>query len=157
MPNLSALLHDARRKPLEEVATMVPLDDDHRPTSLGSLLHRFGRCKICVSYVRGLPDSCRQGVRCRYCHFQHDQLQSRNQAYKADRLTYKRFLASAERQILANPAHFDWEALELPRFAGYQGPLLRKKLIKHLRLFYLEVQAGLNPRAIGTLPPTSTI
>jgi hypothetical protein len=64
------LLHESRRKTVEEVAAVVPQDRDGNPTSMGSLKHAYGKCRICEDFKAG---HCRKGVRCGFCHFDHSQ------------------------------------------------------------------------------------
>jgi len=47
----------------------VPLDEEGRPTSMGSALHATGRCVPCLFYHRSM--GCSNGTRCTFCHFYH--------------------------------------------------------------------------------------
>jgi hypothetical protein len=62
------VVRESRRKTVEEVASMVPQDRDGNPTSIGSLKHACGKCRICEDFKAG---HCKKGVRCGFCHFDH--------------------------------------------------------------------------------------
>jgi len=50
----------------------VPVDPETvSPTSVGSLLHKDGRCTPCMYKARGM---CKYGARCEFCHFSHAQM-----------------------------------------------------------------------------------
>ena len=104
---------------LEEVKAIVPQDEEGNVTSVGSVLHPYARCKPCRNYASGRPESCSNGVRCRFCHFSfhtgggHRKPHSRTK----EKEVYREFVKSVEEQIRTcpDPAHFDVKGLTLPK------------------------------------------
>nr|PVC53987.1 hypothetical protein MACL_00003394 [Theileria orientalis] len=48
----------------------IPLDDNGKLTSIGSVRHLIGDCKPCA-FNRHHTKTCMNGIRCNFCHFDH--------------------------------------------------------------------------------------
>jgi hypothetical protein len=142
MRGLSVLLRESRGKPIEEVAAMVPKDEDGNSTSIGSLLHACGQCKVCVDWRPGDPESCRKGLRCRFCHFDHtlEQRTKRKLTHVKEKLTLRRFASSVRRAIQADPEHFCVEEIRLP--PSVEALVSQEAFVEEMRLFRLQLMSG---------------
>lgn len=98
---------------LQPLMHQVPLDEMGRPTSVGSLLHSIGKCKVCVFAHSG---SCSSGVSCSFCHLPHRRSQRKTgmRPCKGKRDRYRKFVACLEHEIEIEPDNFDVSKVELP-------------------------------------------
>jgi len=75
---------------LEELRSMVPLDAEGKPTSIGSMKHEAGLCKPCVFFPSVI--GCSNGITCLFCHITHARAQRRLCKNKRER--YKKLIES---------------------------------------------------------------
>jgi len=57
----------------EELEKVVPKNAEGSPTSIGAMLHHSELCAVCIFHHS--PKGCYNGVRCRFCHGDHEQPQ----------------------------------------------------------------------------------
>lgn len=137
LPKLSNLLHNARQMKLEEVEEMAPLDDHGNPTSLGSMRHAYGKCKVCVAFAQGGQEGCKKGARCRYCHIPHASESQPDTTSKTDRGVCRRFLNNVRNKIKKNP-DLVVDQIELPKNLA-ELPYPRAKFVRMMEKFRQEV------------------
>jgi len=53
----------------EELMSVVPRCGEGQPTSIGSMRHATGACKVCAFFA--MPKSCKNGIYCLFCHLDH--------------------------------------------------------------------------------------
>mmetsp|Transcript_41547 Transcript_41547/g.131501 ORF Transcript_41547/g.131501 Transcript_41547/m.131501 type:complete len:237 (+) Transcript_41547:138-848(+) len=75
---------------LEELRSMVPLDAEGKPTSIGTMKHEAGLCKPCVFFPSVI--GCSNGITCLFCHITHARAQRRQCKNKRER--YKKLIDS---------------------------------------------------------------
>mmetsp|Transcript_16203 Transcript_16203/g.45008 ORF Transcript_16203/g.45008 Transcript_16203/m.45008 type:complete len:290 (-) Transcript_16203:101-970(-) len=75
---------------LEKLRSMVPLDAEGKPTSIGSMKHEAGLCKPCVFFPSVI--GCSNGITCLFCHITHARAQRRQCKNKRER--YKKLIES---------------------------------------------------------------
>mmetsp|Transcript_87938 Transcript_87938/g.283951 ORF Transcript_87938/g.283951 Transcript_87938/m.283951 type:complete len:285 (+) Transcript_87938:60-914(+) len=75
---------------LEELRSMVPLDAEGKPTSIGTMKHEAGLCKPCVFFPSEI--GCSNGITCLFCHITHARAQRRLCKNKRER--YKKLIES---------------------------------------------------------------
>jgi len=75
---------------LEELRSMVPLDAEGKPTSIGTMKHEAGLCKPCVFFPSEI--GCSNGITCLFCHITHARAQRR--LCKSKRERYKKLIES---------------------------------------------------------------
>mmetsp|Transcript_41545 Transcript_41545/g.131493 ORF Transcript_41545/g.131493 Transcript_41545/m.131493 type:complete len:291 (+) Transcript_41545:57-929(+) len=75
---------------LEELRSMVPLDAEGKPTSIGSMKHVAGLCKSCVFFPSVI--GCSNGITCLFCHITHARAERRLCKNKRER--YKKLIES---------------------------------------------------------------
>lgn len=98
---------------LEALKSQVPLDESGQPTSIGSMLHASGMCKVCVLAHSG---TCPHGVLCSFCHLPHRRARRKNamRPCKGKRDRYRRLVTRLEHEIEIDPDGFDVNKVELP-------------------------------------------
>jgi hypothetical protein len=137
-PNLSVLLHNARQMNTKEVEAMVPVDDLGNWTSLGSMMHEYGKCKMCVAFAQGGPEGCKKGARCRYCHIPHTSTSQPDATSKMDRGVFRRFLHNVRQQIKKDPERVVVDQIEMPaNLVAFPYP--RAKFLKMMEKYRQEV------------------
>eukprot|EP00444_Apocalathium_aciculiferum_P056640 CAMPEP_0183602826 /NCGR_PEP_ID=MMETSP0371-20130417/181140_1 /TAXON_ID=268820 /ORGANISM="Peridinium aciculiferum, Strain PAER-2" /LENGTH=442 /DNA_ID=CAMNT_0025814923 /DNA_START=9 /DNA_END=1337 /DNA_ORIENTATION=- len=87
---LQDVLAFATEAQLEELRSMVPLDAEEKPTSIGTMKHEAGLCKPCVFFPSEI--GCSKGITCLYCHMTHTRALRRLCRSKRER--YKRLIES---------------------------------------------------------------
>lgn len=98
----------------EELKEHVPRDVHGHLTSIGSLGHATGNCKVCI--FAHTKSGCSNAAACGFCHFPHKRARRKNKMRpckgKRDRLL--KFLARVQGMIELDPLSFRLDELELP-------------------------------------------
>jgi len=86
----------------EELIRLIPLDENKRQTSVGSIQHASGQCLPCAYWFKGI---CKFGIQCLHCHFIHDgQKSKRLRPSKQTRIRLRRRAAAANQAGLDQPS-----------------------------------------------------
>lgn len=102
----------------EALKAMIPIDEHGLYTSIGSMGHFNGDCKAC-SFANSKA-GCTNGIRCRYCHFEHARIRSgaRNgkkmRPCKGKRIRIRKIMNRVSGEIESAPDDFSYESLSLP-------------------------------------------
>jgi hypothetical protein len=138
-----------------DIATTVPATPSGEPSSIGSLLHASGECRLCWHILES--NSCCNGLMCVFCHLAHpvsEQMattfaglakhadleggeQSKGGCAKKDRQTkskrdqYRKAVKKYEEEILQDPLGFKIESVEVPTRIG-ENPDLKKKFLMRI-------------------------
>lgn len=131
---------------IEALLAQVPLDDDGQPTSIGSIGHANGECKVPCTFVQRAR-GCVNGINCSFCHFHHKVKRARQRhkgrprPCKGKRDKYRKHWEELKNRVEENPTEFDPEAVELPAsISTYEK--LRAKLVTRLKTHKSNVLAG---------------
>jgi len=142
------LLADAERMNQEELLAFLPRDAEGQPTSVGSILHERGQCKLCLFDGRNCPE----GLFCRFCHFPHKRGKRRTKPCKGKRDSYKKLVHKISNQIDQDPVNFDLGSLEsmpgLPK-----NEQLKRKLVLRIRAYHELACKGLPGDGTQQPPP----
>jgi len=99
---------------LDNLLQSLPLDSQGQPTSIGSMLHESGKCKVC--FYAHSRYGCMNGVFCNFCHFTHKHGRRKNKVRpcKGKRDRYLKLVGRLTNQIDLDPDNFDINAVDLP-------------------------------------------
>lgn len=118
----------------------VPLDSNGQPTSIGSIAHVSGGCKVCIFAHSKL--GCSNGVACGFCHFPHKRGRRKNKLRpcKGKRDRYRKLLNRLTNLIECDP-HFNMEKVELPPSIA-SNEAVRAKLMATIKTHAEQVKAS---------------
>jgi len=129
-----------------DLVACLPCDSAGQATSIGSTLHMTAQCKPCRYKIMQQP--CADGVRCMYCHMDHNlstSLESVNIAQqptadgggkskvrpcKGKRDRYRKHVSRITEQIMANPFSWSVDRMEIPPSIECNPELKRKFLAR---------------------------
>jgi len=93
------------RLDLEKLLNRVPIDENGRRLSVGSIPHGSGTCRPCTFAASGT--GCHVGVFCRFCHSQHPGVRrTKARPCKGKRDRYRNLLDKLSAQAEADPEKF---------------------------------------------------
>lgn len=130
-----AFLDKSRSKSIDELRSIVPVDENGQQTSVGSVLHAEKRCKPCRNIVGRGGTGCSVGLRCRFCHFpcHSDHPSFKRKPQKEEREFYRAFLAEVISLIAKDPFNFDPDSYPLPpKIENHGDPRVRAKVRRRL-------------------------
>jgi len=116
----------------------VPLDSAGRLSSIGSIGHSTGACRICTFVTR--KSGCVNGIDCTFCHLRHLQPQRRllSRACKGKRNRYKKLIAKMVSELAVHET-FDVDKVELPQSVA-DNPELKADFMAKLRMHAMTVR-----------------
>lgn len=117
-----------RALPYDQLASMLPKDEEGNPTSIGSLNHGIGVCGPCVYMTRNR--GCRMGVNCSFCHLPHEGVvrHSKCRPGQKKRKGFKNTIDILKSKVDENPEGFDAETTRYP--ASVERNLKKKEKVK---------------------------
>lgn len=136
---------------LEALRAKVPRDSNGQPTSMGSLGHDVGECKLCIFNHSKL--GCFNGIACNFCHFSHRRGRHGNKQKpcKGKRDRYRKLITRLASEIECDPYSFSVEALQLPPSIA-SNEAARAKLLSKMQLHAEQGKAERCSTSDGTQP-----
>mmetsp|Transcript_49982 Transcript_49982/g.96513 ORF Transcript_49982/g.96513 Transcript_49982/m.96513 type:complete len:314 (-) Transcript_49982:102-1043(-) len=67
----------------EELEKVLPRTSDGKTTSIGAMLHGSSQCAVCIFH--NSPKGCYNGLRCKFCHAEHENAARPKRRRKADK------------------------------------------------------------------------
>lgn len=134
------MIEAASSMDLESMRAHVPLDSNGEPTSIGSIGHATGTCKVCI-FAHSKP-GCSNGVACSFCHFVHKRGRRKNKLRpcKGKRDRYRKLLNRLTNLIECDPCSFNMDKVELPPSIA-SNEVVRAKLMAKIQLHAEQVMA----------------
>mmetsp|Transcript_107558 Transcript_107558/g.195647 ORF Transcript_107558/g.195647 Transcript_107558/m.195647 type:complete len:471 (+) Transcript_107558:70-1482(+) len=137
-----AIISSLRAAPgsIDEMLKKVPLDSNGNPTSIGSIGHYDGQCKVCL-FVYAKP-GCMSGVECSFCHFPHKRMKRKNKMRpcKGKRDRYRKLVVRLTQSIEEDPDNFDLDRVELPPSVE-KSETVKEKLRKKMHIYAERIRA----------------
>lgn len=143
----------------EAFLARVPKDDEGNPTSIGSVLHQFGKCTPCTE------ECCKDGIHCLCCHFDHKRKGRRSKVRpcKSKRYRYRKLVNHLTEGLKADPDSFKLEEERMPPSIA-ANPILMKKLTNRMNNLLESIKAEnmqkeqeeANEKAVASLFTTVT-
>jgi hypothetical protein len=116
---------------IREITKRVPLNNKGQPTSVGSVNHSSGQCRVCVFHHSKF--GCTHGVLCEFCHFRHKK-KDKLRPCRGKRKRYKNMVEEIMEKIEENPEAVDIANIEVPATI-MMTPGGKEKLIQKLQAY----------------------
>mmetsp|Transcript_117804 Transcript_117804/g.333975 ORF Transcript_117804/g.333975 Transcript_117804/m.333975 type:complete len:254 (-) Transcript_117804:194-955(-) len=136
---------------VEALKRSIPLDGDGQLTSIGSVGHAAGTCKVCL--FAHSKAGCTNGMYCSFCHFYHKRPKRKNKLRpsKGKRDRYRKLVHHLTGQIKSQPETFDMNTVELPPSIA-ANESMRAKLFAKLAPFMEQARKDGNQASASVSP-----